>query len=107
MYRYERTPHRTSLRRRRLANAASEVIPRDSPTIFWSFAAASQLWVRQRIARLRRAVADGGGGGGGALGRAAARAPPRLGLATAPAGLLSCLCLGGAADDVDEPTVTI
>ena len=73
-----------------------------------SGAAASQLWVRQRIARLRRAVVDGGGGGGGgALGRAAARAPPRLGLATAPAGLLSCLCLGGAADDVDEPTVTI
>ena len=73
-----------------------------------SGAAASQLWVRQRIARLRRAVADGGGGGGGgSLGRAAARAPPRLGLATAPAGLLSCLCLGGAADDVDEPTVTI
>ena len=36
---------------------------------------------------------------------AAARAPPRLGLATAPAGLLSCLCLGGA-DEVEE-TVTI
>ena len=37
-----------------------------------SGAAASQLWVRQRIARLRRAVADGGGGGGGALGEEAA-----------------------------------
>ena len=83
----------SSAPRRRAACACSPSLARRRGTcdlaVCQSGAAASQLWVRQRIARLRRAVADGGGGGGGGALGAPPRAPPPR---PAPAGLLSCLC---------------